>query len=505
MSSPSAASPTAPIVEARARSYPHLAALVGILACVLALRIPGMALPLERDEGAYAYVAYRWLQGALPYRDVFDHKPPLIYLLYMPPLLTGLSAPSALRIWGTLLCLINVLLVYAVGRHVWERPSALLAALLFGVAGSAFTLQGLVLNTDQALVLPALLALWAALRFRETGRSRFALGLGAAVAAAVLIKPTAAVLALLVVLVLGRRLATAARALLWIALGAALVCVPVLLPFVLAGAWRDWLFGVVGYNALYAAEASERWQLGPLVDTIAPYAPLLLVALGGVGLLATGDPAEPSSARRGGWLLVATAVALLGAAAGSLRPFIHYYYPALPFLALLAAPCVRWLWLQNTAGASRSRALGALAPLLLAALLLGPFAAGNARLVGMSGRQQAIQLYGAAGERYFAPAADVAAYVARHTAPTDYVYIFAAEPQVYLLAERRASSRYIYDYPLLLVPGAEAELGRDLRARPPKLLLTYAGLRPTELTTDPTLRRFTKLATIGGYDVFGEP
>src|SRR5512134_3956359 len=39
--------------------------------------------PYGHDQGLYAYVATEWVErGRIPYRDVFDHKPPGIYILY---------------------------------------------------------------------------------------------------------------------------------------------------------------------------------------------------------------------------------------------------------------------------------------------------------------------------------------------------------------------------------------------------------------------------------------
>src|SRR4051812_45005204 len=39
--------------------------------------------PLGRDQGLYYYVAREWVaRGAVPYRDVLDHKTPGIYLLH---------------------------------------------------------------------------------------------------------------------------------------------------------------------------------------------------------------------------------------------------------------------------------------------------------------------------------------------------------------------------------------------------------------------------------------
>ncbi|HEX6289903.1 MAG TPA: glycosyltransferase family 39 protein [Herpetosiphonaceae bacterium] len=479
--------------------------LVGaILIGALLLRMPGLALPLERDEGAYAYVAWTWLQGGLPYRDAFDHKPPLIYLLYMPPLLFGPPSAWAIRVWATLLFLVDVALVCAVGNRVWSMRAALLAALIFAVAGSAFDLQGLILNTDQALVLPTLIALWCAIRLSETQRLRFAIGAGAALAATMLIKPVAIVLIPALLLACWRNVRSIVRVYAGAALGALLVGLPIAGYFALRGGWSDLVFGVLTYNTLYAGESQARWQLGPLVDMFAPFVPLLLTALGGIALLRPGEtqPIRPLT-HRAGWLVVGWAAALLIAALGSLRAYIHYYYPLLPFLALLAAPCILRLWADHRGTTPIQRGAAYLAAALLGALLLAPLARQNLQLLGTTAEQQAERLYGEVGKHYFAQAPLVADYIRERTQPDDYVYIFAAEPEVYLLSERRASSRYIYDYPLRLVPGASAELLRDLAARPPRLVITYYGVRPDGFYQTVQEQQFVKLAEIGGYEIFG--
>lgn len=479
--------------------------LAGVLILSLLLRLPGLALPLERDEGAYAYVAWSWLHGGLPYRDAFDHKPPLVYLLYMPPLLFGPPTALAIRVWATLLLLADVALVFAIGRRVWGRAAGLLAALIFGIAGSAFDLQGLVLNTDQALVLPALIALWCAIRLHETRRLRFAIGAGAALAATVLVKPVGIVLLPALLLACERNIRSIGRVYGGAALGAAIVGLPIAGYFALRGGWNDLVFGVLTYNRLYASESQDRWLLGPLVDMFAPFVPLLLVTIGGVALLVRSDASITPNARRLGWLIVGWGAALLVAAIGSLRAYIHYYYPILPFLALLAAPCLLWLRRIEPDATPLRRGANQLAALLLAALLLVPFVRQNLSLLGTTAEQQSVRLYGDVGKHYFAQAPLVAEYVRERTRPEDYIYIFAAEPEVYLLAERRAANRYIYDYPLGLVPGAAAELRQDLAARPPRMVITYFGVRPEAFIQTVEAQSFTKLAEIGGYEIFGPP
>jgi 4-amino-4-deoxy-L-arabinose transferase-like glycosyltransferase len=58
----------------------------------------------DRDSGVFAYIGRRILNGDLPYRDVWDHKPPLIFYLNA----LGLKiAPDSL--WG--IWLLSVILL----------------------------------------------------------------------------------------------------------------------------------------------------------------------------------------------------------------------------------------------------------------------------------------------------------------------------------------------------------------------------------------------------------
>ena len=64
--------PTSPATDERlAPRIPVWAALAAVLALGAVLRFPIAGMPLERDEGGYAYIAQRWLQGETPYRHSF--------------------------------------------------------------------------------------------------------------------------------------------------------------------------------------------------------------------------------------------------------------------------------------------------------------------------------------------------------------------------------------------------------------------------------------------------
>src|SRR5262249_29716186 len=78
------------LVSAAASRRREWALGLGVALLALLIRAPLFDLPFERDEGGYAYIAWRLEHGELPYREWFDQKPPGIFLAYR----LALAAPG---------------------------------------------------------------------------------------------------------------------------------------------------------------------------------------------------------------------------------------------------------------------------------------------------------------------------------------------------------------------------------------------------------------------------
>lgn len=482
-------------------NWPGVCLLGAVLAACL-MRLPGLRLPLERDEGAYAYIAQQWLHGSLPYRDLFDHKPPLLHLLFMPPVVAGWDFALSVRLWAALLFLLGLPLLAAAGRRVWDARTTGLTILLYAIAGSAFSLQGLVLNSEQALILPSLLALLALLRAIELRARRWSLAYGICLGLVALVKPTPAPLLLpLILLVRAPDRGLRFQHLVLTMVGITVPWLPVLAYWLHAGALDALTFSLITYNRLYAAESARQWSAGATIDVLAPLAPLLVAALGGAAFAGWGDTHERQRAAVVLWTFGLLVAAMLG-----LRAYIHYYVPVLPGLCLLAAPVVTRL--VDRAGGVRvvwKRTLAWSAPAMLTLLLVGPFAYDNARLVGLTPAAQAQVLYGQDGRLYFSAAVDVGAYIRRRTSPGQQIFVWASEPEVYLYAGRSTSQRYIYDYPFQLVPAARDEVIRGLRREPAALYVLYHGFLPDGFGAIVDEQHLRLADTIGGYDIWAAP
>src|SRR5882757_6931766 len=86
--------------------------------------------PLSGDKEIYRYIGRVMLKGGVPYKDVFDHKPPLIFFLNYAALLLGGD-------WGqwlidTCLALLATGLFFQLGRK-YKLPYPWLLPLLFNL------------------------------------------------------------------------------------------------------------------------------------------------------------------------------------------------------------------------------------------------------------------------------------------------------------------------------------------------------------------------------------
>ena len=103
-------------------------ALGFLLFACLALRVVGLFRPcLSDDEATYCVVGREMLSGRTLYRDVVDHKPPLIYLTYAATQALG-GPTGGMR----LLHLLTALVVFAtsllIGRIARDRGPGLAGA-----------------------------------------------------------------------------------------------------------------------------------------------------------------------------------------------------------------------------------------------------------------------------------------------------------------------------------------------------------------------------------------
>src|SRR5919204_3080357 len=84
----------------------------GLVLIVTAVRAPLLPIPLERDEGEYAYIAWRLEHNELPYRDWVDQKPPAVFYVYGLALSLPFEPVRAIHFVGLLFAAASTLALF---------------------------------------------------------------------------------------------------------------------------------------------------------------------------------------------------------------------------------------------------------------------------------------------------------------------------------------------------------------------------------------------------------
>jgi len=468
------------------RELAAAAILLGLAAVVL--RLPAMSMPLDRDLAAYAVIGQRGgFFAELPYRDLFDHKQPLIYAVFW---LLDLVAPvrvGAVRLTAALVPALAALALYASLTPHWGRARAAAAALVATVCAAAPLVEGTDLNTEHLLELTGAAPVLAALAGIGVASLWLPFGVGVLVAVAALTKAVGLLVApaaLLLLLAGCRRTGRSpARTLAVFSAGVALPALALLAGYALFGALDDLWFANVTYNRLYVEKFPR---------TFLPQGNEEVVRLAG---LATAVGVVAFASRRGRDVTVAALLLwLAGAAAGaqlSARGFPHYYAPLMiPCAALLCAPVT----LPRAVGDRVAPALAWAVTGVVLVIAALPFARSVADLRGKDGGQIALELYGAQAAPWLEAYA-VGQDLRSRAGPGDRLFVSGAEPMFYWTSGLEPASRFIYDRPAGVVPERYlAAIAREVCARPPRFVvlplgtwapeaacLQGAGYRPVEI------------------------
>ncbi|HEX8997913.1 MAG TPA: hypothetical protein VF812_17935 [Ktedonobacterales bacterium] len=436
------------------------------LALVMALACLASATgALDRDEGAFLVIAQEVLHGRIPYRDVFDQKPPGIYYLYAGLLwLTG-SLSIMWQILALRLCVVVVNVLTGVGllrlgTH-WRSAQAGRLAMLLWLSVCAVPLFG----ANELFTEPfaACATVWAMVVLAHGSSMRAALGAGLLMAlgsmfkqTAILALPTAALVIYFQTSSWGdARLRRAAFLVGALALGAATPWLAISALFALAGALRQFVYQTAIVSVFEYPTAQRGLQVTLVIvgAALLVYAgPLLLLA----SSLVTRLGLRAKRAIRFDPIVVALALLiLLHLLTVVAHPYPHYMVQALPWLALLLAIAVAGDAASHPAARRQMRALDRFGrPGRLAVLGLPLF----------TGLALAVQAE-SSNTRALSEQVAVGSWIASQTPPHARLLIAPAEPEFYYLSGRAPSTPYVYLLPVDYASFPLASVTDDIRAR----------------------------------------
>ena len=425
-----------------------LAAIVFTL--VVAIRIRLLGIPLERDEGEYAYAGQLILQGIPPYKLAYNMKFPGTYAAYA--LVMSIFGQTIVGIHIGLL-LVNAassILIFFIGRRLLSLPAGVVAAATYAVLSLSPSVLGLAAHASQFAMLPVLAGtlLLVSDRSDQLGLCRV-FASGALFGIGVLMKQPAAAFIFFgaaSILCNGiRRRAIFRTTALRISIFSAGAITPfgfTCLIFWQAGVFEKFWFWTVTYAAEYGTRIPLR------------AAPSIFALMGGgvigsgwtlwilAGLGIAGGLWNKRSRGGAAFLLGLLAVSLLALSAGFYFRE-HYFIFILPAISLLCGLAISTL---SDFVASRSRLVRFTPVLVLCIALSQPILAGRQYYFEASTTEACRIAY---GSNPFPESIRIAEYLREHSSPNDTIAILGSEPQIYFYSRRHSATGYIYTYALM--------------------------------------------------------
>ena len=419
--------------------------VVGLILITTAVRIPLLGVPLERDEGEYAYIAWRLGHNELPYRDWVDQKPPAVFWTYRAALALPLDPIRAVHLVALLFSAASSCVLFFLALRFMNRFWALVAAAVFTLLSADPFAQGTAANTEVFMLLPLILSQIAFLKAADNPRNVLLMIVcGALTGIAIAFKQVAALNWFLLIALYPifaaaekRRRNSLAFAF-WSGGGLFAIAGIIGLYFWTRRGLGELVDNVFTHNLEYIGAMTWSDRLQFCSETLTRLARTEVLAwifsvAGLIALIVAGK--GKSFAFLAGWLITST----IGVSASGYF-FPHYFQQLLPPLALIAV--FGGQWLSELRPWRTSWIPGALFSLLLALLplkTLWPF------WFSYTPADAVRAIYPG---NFFAEMPAFAARIAQVTSSEQRVFVFGAEPELLFYAQRVSATRYIFLFPL---------------------------------------------------------
>lgn len=483
--------------------------LLIVLLLTTAVRWHRLELPLERDEGEYAYAGQLMLEGMPPYVGAYNMKLPGIYLAYTAILGVFGQSVWAIHLGLLLINLASIVLVFLIGRKLIDHRGAFFSAATFAVLSAHASVTGLFANSEHFVVLPMLGGVLCLLKAIESERLWWWGVAGVLMGTAFVMKQHG-------VMFVGCGGAVVVYhtwqggACDWRVLAKRLACygMGALLPFALICVWmlttgvfpKFW-FWTFTYASHYVSQvtladgvALLKHQIGKMSGELTGL--WLLAAMGVVTVCVDRELRQ----RAGFWLL--WGLASCAAVCPGLLFRNHYFLFVLPVASLLVGAAVASR-MRSCAGTPAVRTRVGL--LFTAAIVWAIVGHWNI-LVKWPNETVSRQIYGL---NPFPESVEIGEYLKSHTTPEDTIAVIGSEPQIYFYAQRHAATSHIYTYALMEEHPFALDMQREMRKQiedaKPKYVV-FVNVRTSWLTRPGSHRELLDWAptfTADHYDQVG--
>lgn len=435
--------------------------------------------PLERDEGEYAYGGQLILQCMPLYEHLYSMKLPGIYAAYSALILLFGHSHKAIHLGLLLINTATIIVIFLLAKRLINSLTAIIAAACFAVLSIGPSVQGIFANAEHFVILPALSGALLLLKALDEDTPRLMFYSGLLFGLAFLMKQHGALFIAFGGLYLFTDLSFNSSAgnrrskihgFLLFCLGAIAPYGLTCLIFFLSGGFKKFWFLTFEYAKTYSSQISLRMAWALFKNSAFPIgrSMFMIWIFVGIGLMAL--LLDERFRHRSIFIAMFTIFSFFAVCPGFyFRP--HYFIMALPAAALLFAVGISSI--ANILSFVRLREVQYGLSVLAAVFCLAMSVYQQRTfLFQMTPFQASRFTY---GFNPFPESLEIGRFIKSHSKKDEHIAVIGSEPQIYFYSERLSASGYIYMYPLMekqpFALQMQKEMIHEIESIKPKFLI----------------------------------
>jgi hypothetical protein len=465
------------------RISPTAAILFVIILLTIFFRLYTLDIPLERDEGEYAYAGQLILDGYPPYQHMYNMKLPGIYYTYAAMMAVFGQTPRGIHLGLLIFNAITIILVFQLVSRLTTKTAATAAAAFFAILSANDSVLGLTANAEHFVLLPALLGILFLMIAMEKHNYYLLLNSGLCLGISFVMKQQgivfimSAFIYLLISLLRFRPLSVRSfiNQCLILSLGVAIPYILICIIMYYSGVFQTFWFWTVKYAQAYSSiipfnigllhfkqQFIFMFQMAPLI---------WLMAFIGMALVAIDEQLKAQRV----FIIFFVIFSFLAVCPGwYFRQ--HYFILFLPAIALLGGLSLN-LAANIIKRFIRTPVYQNAILIIIIILCALPTLYLQRYIFHLSPSQISQAIY---GDQPFVESMEISRIIRSYTTEKDSIAIMGSEPQIFFYSHRRSATGFIYMYPLvephIYALKMQKDMIREIEASKPQLLV-YVNMR----------------------------
>lgn len=467
--------------KGRFRTYLPSALLLAAIILISLLRLRLLQVPLERDEGEYAYMGQLILNGFPPYSVAYSLKLPGIFFAYAGILKIFGQSTAGIRLGLLAVNIVTIVLLFLLAKDLYGEYAGAAAGASYAVLSLNPSVLGMFSHATHFVALFVAGGLFLFRKIVDSNRSPlyFLLcglffGIGFTMKQHALFFIALPILYLFVQSIREKHpyQSLFQRSVFYL-LGAIIPLTAICLYSYRSGVWDKFRFWTFDYAREYVSETpleiGMRRFVSNTLDMIEPSAFLWLLA--GVGLVSLIFRQE---FRRHRFFMLSFLIVSVLAIFPGFFFREHYYIMLLPSASLLIGISILELKIRLEKYKLHA---GLLAFVILIGATVHSLYYNGDILLFDTPEKISRAIY---GNNPFVESLPVAKYIEENTSPNDRILVLGSEPQIYFYSKRLSATGHIYMYGLMehqkYAQSMQQEMIREIVSADPKVIVVFTAM-----------------------------